>query len=83
MNIEDALAEVRQAHEEALDTAREDGYSDGYNDGTREGTQQLDDFRRVVLEKLAQLRLGAELPLPLNGITMTLEEVEKLIREAA
>lgn len=83
MSVEDALYELRQAHEEALESAREDGYSDGYNEGSRDGDRKLDDFRRAVLEKLAQLRLGAELPLPLNGITMTLEEVEELIREAA
>lgn len=63
----------------AYDQGYEEGRSTGYADGYQEAKQ---DVKHAVLEKLRARRLGADLPLPLYNDVMTLDEVEKMIREA-
>ena len=92
MSFETALRALEEAHEDevsrlederdtAFESGREQGEDEGFKEGEKRGRELVDDFARRLLDKLAQLRMGAELPMPLNGITMTLDEIERMIKE--
>lgn len=55
------------------------GYDEGYNDGRR---ALRDGLLADLLEKVERRQRGASLPTPIYSDTMTLEEVEQMIREA-
>jgi hypothetical protein len=68
-----------EAEDRAYDLGHDEGRTAGYDDGYREARR---DVVAGCLDILRTRRLGSGLPFPLYDDVMTLDEVEKMIREA-
>lgn len=69
----------------------DEGYDEGYDDGHDDGKQEAGDVREIffrsqndalyaLAEEIDKRKRGAALPHPIYNDTMTLDEIEQLIR---
>ena len=73
--------ECTHDYSDELEEAEGRGYDQGFREGQQAGERMVLDGVRNLLEAVDQRRRGAALPYPINGETMTLDEVEEMIRK--
>jgi hypothetical protein len=71
--------ECTHDYSDELEEAERNGYEDGAREGRKYGEWLVKDIFTSLLNAVDQRRRGAALPHPLNGETMTLDEVEEMI----
>jgi len=67
-------------YSDELEEAEGRGYDQGFREGRSAGARELRDYIKELLVEIERRRDRAELPHPLNGLTITLDELEEMIR---
>lgn len=87
-NVLDALADLRRAADDIesavayeADNELEEAAQRGYDEGRKDGERLVQEYGRALIAAVDQMRRQAVLPYPLHPGVMTLDEVEKMIRE--
>ena len=73
--------ECTHDYSDELEEAHDRGYDQGFHEGQKHGEVMVHDIGHNLLETVDKRRRGAALPYPINGETMTLDEVEEMIRK--